>query len=93
MAEGIRIVHPVTGATLNAQATLSGAYMLIARQIFVYPIPRLGKQHTKFLKEPIVLDAQSYAVGLSLITGAVSGQIQQADLLGNESGGGYAKVT
>lgn len=93
MSESIRIVDPITGAPLLAQATVQNAYLVIAHQIFPYTIPRVGTQHTPFLREPRVLDCQSYALGFHMITNATKGQISQAEAIGNAHGGGRAKIT
>lgn len=93
MSESIRIVDPVTGAPLLASASLTNCYLVIAHQIFPYTIPRTGVQHTPFLREPRVLDCQSYALGFHMITNATKGQIGQAEALGNIHGGGRAKIT
>lgn len=92
-SQSIRIVDPDTGLPLLAGATLTNRFMLIASQIFVYNIPRTGPQHTDFLKEPFVLDCQSYAIGLTLLTEARQGQIHQMEVIGSGSSGGASKVT
>lgn len=92
-ATSIRIVDPDTGAPLLAQATLENCYVVIAHQIFPYTIPRVGSQHTDYLKEPYVLGAQSYALSFHMITGATKGQIMRAEAIGNAHGGSHGKVT
>lgn len=89
----VRIVDPDTGAPLLAQATVDNAYMVVAHQIFGYTIPRVGSQHTDYLKEPYVLDCQSYALSFHMITNATKGQIMRAEAIGNPHGGSHGKIT
>jgi hypothetical protein len=89
----IKIVDPVTGADLLAGATLSNCYLLIANQIFTVPVTRARAQHTDFLRDPIMLDSQSYACGLSLLTNATKGQIHRVEISGNRHKGGFSKTT
>ena len=87
------LVDPVTGAPLPANATLDNCYLLIANQIFTVPVGRAREQHTGFLREPIMLDCQSYAAGFSLLTNATKGQIHRAEISGNKHKGGFSKTT
>ena len=93
MSVSVNLVHPTTGAPLLAGSSLENAFMLIAQQIFTYTIPRTGRQHTAFLKEPIVLDCQSYCLGISMITNATKGQTHEVEAIGNVRGAGVGKVT
>jgi len=93
MSESVRIVDPQTGEPLLAGASLENCYMVIAHQIFEYEIPRTGTQHTPFLKEPFVLDAQSHKLSFHLFTAASAGEIISAEAIGNVHGGGSAKIT
>lgn len=93
MAQSVLMLDPVTGVPLAAQATLSGCFVVLAAQVFAYSIPRLGLQHTEWLKEPMVFDCQSYAIGISLLTAATMGQTHRIDVLGNVHGGGNSKIT
>lgn len=93
MAQSVLMVDPVTGAPLEAQATLSGCFVILAAQVFTYNIPRTGPQHTHFLRDPMVLDCQSTAIGISLLTAAVQGQVHRIDVLGNVHGGKSSKIT
>ena len=89
----ITITDPATGVPLLANATLDNCYLLIANQIFTVPVGRARAQHSMFLREPIMLDCQSYAVGFSLQTNATKGQIHRAEVSGNPHKGGVAKTT
>lgn len=93
MSVSVNLVHPTTGAPLLAGATLENCFMLIAQQIFIYATPRTGRQHSGYLKDPIVLDAQSFAIGISMITNATKGQAHEIEVIGNVRGSGVAKVT
>lgn len=93
MAQSILMLDPETGALLPSQATLSDCFVVLASQVFPYVIPRLGDQHTEWLKEAFVLDCQSYAIGLSLLTAAERGQFHRIDVIGNVAGGGSSKIT
>lgn len=91
----ISLVHPVTGAPLLAGASLQNCYLLIADQIFTYDIPddRTGEQHTDDLLDPYVVDAQSYAVGVSIQTLATRGQVMRIEVSGTAHGGKSLKTT
>ncbi len=78
----IEILDPVTGNPLNCQASLTGAYMLIGRQIFTFDFTSARSQHTPLLDKPFLLNVQSYAIGLSLLTKATKGQIKKIDVAG-----------
>jgi hypothetical protein len=92
-SDEIAIVDPVTGAPLLSGVTLNGCYMLIGAQIFTYAIPRTGPQHSAFIKDPLVLDCQSYAIGLTLLTHASQGQIHSLQIVGNLHGGGSSSTS
>lgn len=89
----VTIVHPVTGAPLLAGASLSNCYLLIASQIFTYDIPRTSEQNTPALLEPLVLDAQNFALGISMLTHATKGQVSRIEVSGNPHSGRVLKVT
>lgn len=89
----VRIVDPVTGADLLAGANLTNCYLLIANQIFTVPVGRARAQHSDFLRQPIMLDCQSYAAGFSLQTNATKGQVHRAEISGNRHKGGFSKTT
>lgn len=90
---GVNIIDPITGNPLLAQATRTACYMTIAHQIFPYTMARIGSQHSEYLQEPSVLNAQSYALGFHLITNATAGQIIKADVAGSPDDGGMGVVT
>lgn len=89
----ITIGDPTTGAPLNCQASLSGLYMNVARQIFPYAFTDIDAQHSTFLKQPYVFDAQSYAIGFTLLTNATKGQIHSLQVAGNLHGGSSANIS
>lgn len=92
-ATSFTLSHPVTGATLNAQATLSGAYMIIATQIFTYTFTDTESQHTPPLTDVGVDEAQSHCIGLSLLTNATMGQITSVRAKGTGQGIATALTT
>lgn len=81
-ATSFTLSDPITGAALNAQATLTNCYMILASQVFTYGMTRTGEQETGPLTEPMVDEAISHCLGFSLITGATAGQIFAANALG-----------
>lgn len=85
-AVSFTLFHPVTGAALNAQATLANAYMVIATQIFTYAFTDAEKQHTPPLTDVFVDEALSHSIGLSLLTNAAAGQILSVNALGTGQG-------
>ncbi len=87
------LTDPVAGTPLLAGASLSNCYLLIANQIFTVPVTRARAQHTDFLRDPIMLDCQSYAAGFSLLTNATKGQIHRAEISGTKHKGGFSKTT
>ena len=93
MSESVRIVHPVTGAPVLAQATLQNCWAMIATQIFSYPVTRQGQQHTPPLQEVYVDEALSHAVGFNLYTHARTGQILAVEVLGVGQGAAVSKTT
>lgn len=67
--------------------------MMIATQVFSYPIPRNGQQHTPPLENVYVDEALSHAIGFNLLTHARVGQILAVDVLGVGQGAAVSKVT
>lgn len=92
-ATTLTIVDPATGAPLNSGITATGLYALMGAQILVNPIDRVGGQHSEFLRKPYVFGAQSYAIGVNLMTNAVMGQVTEIAVRGNPSTSGTAKTT
>lgn len=84
-ATSVSLSDPITGAALNAQATLTNCFMVLACQIFTYTISRTGEQETGPLTEPCIDEAVSHCLGFHLITGASAGQIFSANALGTMS--------
>lgn len=93
MSESIRIVDPVTGLPVVAQATLQNCFALIATQIFEYEIPREGQQHTPPLQNVYVDEALSHCIGFNLFTHARVGQILALEVLGVGQGAAVSKIT
>jgi hypothetical protein len=58
-----------------AQASLSNCWMVFGVQIVTYDFNRTGIQHTAPLQEPYMDEAQSYCLGISLLTSARRGQV------------------
>lgn len=73
------------GAPLNSGITASGLYALLATQIFTMPLEGTGPQHSDFLEKPYVFKAQSYAIGVNMMTSAVTGQVTRMGIRGNPS--------
>lgn len=92
-ATTLTIVDPTSGAALNSAINATGLYVLLANQIVAYPIGRLGAQHTPFLTEFRVLDAQSYSVGVNMMTNCTEAQIENVLVVGNTHRGRWAKTT
>lgn len=88
----IRIVDPVTGVPLLAGANLENAYLLIASQIFTYEFEGVGQQDSELLDETFVLDAQNYALGISMLTKATQGQVHRIEVAGNSHSGRSLKT-
>lgn len=93
MSESIRIVDPVTGAPLLAQATLRNCWAVLATQIFAYDISRSGQQHTPPLENVYVDEALSHAIGFNLYTHARTGQVLAVEALGVGQGAATSKTT
>jgi hypothetical protein len=87
------MVDPITGLPVLAQATLQNCFCLIATQIFEYPIPREGQQHTPPLQEVYVDEALSHAIGFNLYTHARTGQILAVEALGVGQEAAVSKIT
>jgi hypothetical protein len=81
-ANSVTLIDPVTGAALNAQASLSDVYCVLARNIVPYVFTRKEFQHSDFIDKFRVFDAQSYAVGFNMLTNTTMGQIVRAEVLG-----------
>ncbi len=81
-ATSFTLSDPVTGTALNAQASRSGCFMVLASQIFTYTTTRTGEQETGPLTEPQVDEAISHCLGFHLLTNATMGQIFAANALG-----------
>jgi hypothetical protein len=86
------MTDPVTGATLNAQATLSGLYGLVAHDMAAVTLARAGAQHTGPLTEFLVREAISSAVSLNLVTSAGRGQFLNAAAWGTTQGEGVSRT-
>lgn len=84
-ATSFTLSNPVTGAPLNAQASLTNCYMIMACQIFTYSLTRTSEQETGPLTDPFVDETISHCLGFSLITGATAGQIFAVSALGTIS--------
>lgn len=80
------MTHPATGATLNAQASASSLYGLVAHDLAAVTVQRAGPQHTGPLEDFLVRDAVSSAVSLSLVTGATRGQFLGCETWGTTQG-------
>lgn len=92
-ATSFTLSDPITGTPLNAQATRTNCYMVMACQIFTYGLTVTGEQETGPLTEPMVDEAISHCVGFSLITNATAGQIFAASALGTVSQSPVGLVT
>lgn len=82
----------------NGDPILLGAdhqdlFMVIASQIFEVVIDRAEVQHSEAVKEPYVLNCQSYAIGLHMITAATAGQIHDVVVRGNPRTNSSLKTT
>ena len=84
---------PVTGAALNAQATLSSLYGLVAHDLAALTLTRAGAQHTPPLTEFLVREALSVALSLSLVTSATRGQFSAAHAWGTVQGEGVSRTS
>lgn len=93
MAESVRLVDPITGAPLLAQATLRNCWAVIGTQVFIYSIARTGQQHTPPLENVYVDEALSHAIGFNLFTHARDGQILAVEALGVGQGAATSKTT
>lgn len=93
MSESIRIVDPDTGAPVLAQITRDRLWAMLATQIFPYPIPREGQQHTPPLQNVYVDEALSHALGFNLYTHARTGQILAVEVLGVGQDAAVSKIT
>lgn len=93
MSSSVHLVDPDTGAVLLAGASLQNCYLVIATQIFPVAIDRAEVQHTLALKNPRVFNAQSYAIGLHMITNATAGQIHDVVVRGNPRSDSSLKTT
>jgi hypothetical protein len=80
------MTDPATGATLNAQATLSGLYGLVAHDALALALTRAKVQPTGPVEDILVRDALQVAVSLNLVTAAGRGQFIQADVWGTVGG-------
>jgi hypothetical protein len=76
------LADPTTGVAVNAGATLSSCYMLMAHDLTALTLTRTGAQHTGPLPEFLVRDALSCAVSLNLLTGTSRGQFMSVEVLG-----------
>lgn len=92
VAGGVTIVN-AAGATLNAQASLAGCYMQIARQFVTWTPVRTDKNRTDSLTQPMVLNVQDYAIGASLITNATQGTIDLIKVGGSPRGTPYSSTS
>lgn len=81
----IHLFDPVTGATLDAGATLAGRFMLIAHTISSYT-PIEGQQFLSGLRDMYVPEAFSLQIGVTLQTSATKGQVNQVLAFGTGSG-------
>lgn len=90
--ETIKIVD-ADGNPVNAHATLSNCFALLALQIFEYDIPREGQQHTPPLQNVYVDEALSHAIGFNLYTAARTGQILAVEALGVGQDAAVSKIT
>lgn len=82
----LQMADPVTLAALPSPVSATGLYVILATQIFTYPITRTGRQHTPPLTDVFVDEAQSHCIGLSLITNATLGQILSVNAMGTVQG-------
>lgn len=87
------MTDPATGAALNAQATASGLYGLVAHDMAAFALTRTGPQHTGPLTEFLVREALSCAVSLNLVTGASRGQFSSAQGWGTVQGEGVSRTS
>jgi hypothetical protein len=87
------MTDPTTGAALNAQATLTGLYGLVAHDMTALTLTRTRAQHTGPLTEFLVREALSCAVSLNLVTSATRGQFSSASAWGTVQGEGVSRTT
>lgn len=92
MAESVRIVDE-NGAPVLAQISKARCWLVLATQIFEYPIPREGQQHTPPLQNVYVDEALSHAIGFNLYTHARTGQILAVEALGTGQEAAVSKIT
>lgn len=92
-ATQVSLSHPTTGATLNAGSTLSGCYVLLAYQIATVTLSHTNAQHTEPLQDFLVQDCLSFAIGVSMVTGATRGQVYSVEAWGSVRGESVSRVT
>jgi hypothetical protein len=92
-ATTVTMTHPTTGATLNAQATLTGLYGLVAHDLTAQTLTRAKAQPTGPLTDYLVREALQVAVSLNLVTAAGRGQFMKAAVWGTVQGEGVSRTT
>jgi hypothetical protein len=83
-ATQINFLHPVTGVALNAGASLTSCFMLIAHTINSYT-PITGQQFLSGLQDMLVEECFSLQIGVTLQTSATKGQVNQIAPYGTTS--------
>ncbi len=86
------MTDPATGATLNAQATLTGLCGLVAHDALAFGLTRARVQPTGPVEDILVRDALQVAVSLNLVTQATRGQFISADVWGVVQGEGVSRT-
>lgn len=91
-ATQVTLTHPTTGATLNASASLTGCYALLAHDIAAVTLSATGPQHTPPLTEMMARDCLSFAVGVNMVTAASSGCVDNVTVWGTIKGEGVSRT-
>lgn len=76
-ATTVQMTNPDTGAALNAQATLTNCYILVGAHVKAQAVSRAGQQFFPSLRNVLVREMLSYSIGITLMTSATAGQVDE----------------
>jgi hypothetical protein len=92
-ATTVQMSDPVTGAPLNAQATVTGCYCIVAHTIRSFTLTRTGPQHLPPLLNFMMKDCLTHAFGVNMVTAAGQGQVFTLAALGTGQGSQTSQTT